>query len=73
MPEMDGLKALPEIKKESPATVVVMCSSLTDKARILKFKEAGADFYILKPFDREKVENVMRQAIEVAEHRQRRG
>jgi len=71
MPEMDGMRALPEIKKESPNTVVVICSSLTDKARILKFKEAGADFYILKPFDREKVEDVMRQAIEIVEHRQR--
>lgn len=69
MPEMDGMKALPEIKKESPNTVVVICSSLTDKAKVLQFKEAGADFYVLKPFDREKIEDVMRKATEIVEHR----
>jgi two-component system, chemotaxis family, chemotaxis protein CheY len=67
MPKLDGMKALPEIKKENPNTVVVVCSSLSDKVKILAFKNAGADFYILKPFEREKFEDVIRQAIEILE------
>ncbi len=69
MPKLDGLRALPEIKKESPNTVVVICSSISDKVKVLQFKDAGADFYLLKPFDREKFDEVMRQAIEIIEHR----
>ncbi|MCX6133295.1 MAG: response regulator [Ignavibacteriales bacterium] len=65
MPELDGIKALPEIKKESPNTVVVICSSLSDKSKVMAFKNAGADFYILKPFDRERFEEVINQAIEI--------
>jgi two-component system chemotaxis response regulator CheY len=68
MPKLDGLRALPEIKKENPNTVVVICSSMSDKEKVLQFKNAGADFYILKPFDREKFDEVMRQAIEIIEH-----
>jgi two-component system, chemotaxis family, chemotaxis protein CheY len=68
MPKLDGLRALPEIKKESPNTVVVICSSISDKVKVLQFKDAGADFYLLKPFDREKFDEVMRQAIEIIEH-----
>jgi DNA-binding NarL/FixJ family response regulator len=68
MPKLDGMKALPEIKKESPNTVVVICSSISEKAKVLQFKNAGADLYLLKPFDRERFEEVMRQAIEILEH-----
>jgi two-component system chemotaxis response regulator CheY len=67
MPKLDGMRALPEIKKENPSTVVIICSSLSDKEKVLQFKNAGADFYILKPFNREKFEEVVRQAIEIIE------
>jgi DNA-binding response OmpR family regulator len=65
MPKLDGLKALQEIKKDSPNTVVVICSSLSDKEKVMQFRSAGADFYILKPFPREKFEEVIYQAIEI--------
>jgi two-component system, chemotaxis family, chemotaxis protein CheY len=68
MPKLDGIRALPEIKKYSPNTVVVICSSLSEKDKVLQFKNAGADFYILKPFDREKFEEVIRQAVEIIEN-----
>ena len=68
MPKLDGIKALPEIKKENPNTVVVICSSMSDKAKVLQFKDAGADFYILKPFDRKKFEEVIQQAVEIIEN-----
>lgn len=71
MPEMDGITALPQIKKESPNSIVIVSSSLTEKARILQFKEAGADFYLLKPYEREKFEDVVRTAIAFLEDRQR--
>ena len=71
MPTMDGLTALREIKKESPNTVVVISSSLSEKAKVLRFKEAGADFYLLKPYDRALFEEVTGKAIAILEIRMR--
>lgn len=51
MPEMDGLAAIPEIKKLSPQTRIIMFSSHTTKgARLtLQALENGADDFITKP------------------------
>ncbi len=51
MPEMDGITALPEIKKVSPGTKVIMVSTLTEKnaATSLVSLSAGASDYIQKP------------------------
>lgn len=51
MPEMDGLEAIPEIKRLSPKTRIIMFSTHTTKgARLtLKALELGADDFIAKP------------------------
>lgn len=67
MPEMDGLTALREIKRSSPETIVAISSSLSEKARVLEFKQAGADFYLLKPYKREKLEEVTTMAMAMLE------
>ncbi|HTX17192.1 MAG TPA: response regulator [Bacteroidota bacterium] len=51
MPEKDGLTALREIKSFDPASLVVMTTSLAEREKVLQFKEAGANFYLLKPFE----------------------
>ncbi len=64
MPEMGGLEVLREIKKESPGTVVVVMSSISAREEILQFKEAGADHYLLKPFETEKFDEALKKIIE---------
>ncbi len=55
MPEMDGitclkaLRALPLV----PRPVIVMCTTESSVLRIRQALEAGADEYIMKPYDRE--------------------
>jgi DNA-binding NarL/FixJ family response regulator len=48
MPIMDGLTALPEIKKLYPNVKVVMLSFLNDHSVISKMMELGANSYITK-------------------------
>jgi len=48
MPIMDGLTALPEIKKLYPGVKVVMLSFLNDHSVISKMMELGANSYITK-------------------------
>jgi two-component system chemotaxis response regulator CheY len=61
MPEMGGLEVLREIKKESPGTVVVIMSSISAREEILQFKEAGADHYLLKPFETGKFDEALKK------------
>lgn len=51
MPVMDGLSALPGILKASPATKVIMCSSLTERGAgvTMKAMSLGAVECIVKP------------------------
>ncbi|GAB6188995.1 response regulator [Marinitoga arctica] len=59
MPIMDGIKALSEIKKYDPEAKIIMVSALGHKMRVLEAIEKGASYYIIKPFDSEKVVNTI--------------
>jgi CheY-like chemotaxis protein len=59
MPEMGGLEVLQSVKKDSPGIIVVMMSSISAREEILQFKEAGADSYLLKPFENQKFDEVL--------------
>jgi len=59
MPEMGGLEVLQAVKKDSPGIIVVMMSSISAREEILQFKEAGADSYLLKPFENQKFDEVL--------------
>jgi CheY-like chemotaxis protein len=63
MPELDGLSILKEIKKEKPKTIVIFSSSLSVREKILEFKAAGADYYLLKPYQPLKFFEMMEKAI----------
>jgi two-component system chemotaxis response regulator CheY len=69
MPEMDGLTALQEIKKLSVQTIVVMTTSLSEREKVLKFKEAGADYYLLKPFEDTKLVDTLQKIIATLDQR----
>jgi len=69
MPEMDGLTALQEIKKIHPAAIVVMTTSLSEKEKVLQFKEAGASYYLLKPFVNEKFDETLAKVLAILAQR----
>ena len=58
MPVMDGLEFLRELRGREAIDQprVVFCTTENDMAHIRTAMEAGADEYIMKPFDREIIE-----------------
>lgn len=63
MPRMDGLALLERLKKIYPSTPVVMLTTETDKAKMVKAKELGATGWIIKPFDAEKLVKVIQMVV----------
>jgi DNA-binding NarL/FixJ family response regulator len=53
MPIMDGITALPEIKKISPNTKVIMLTMVDDNSMVAKLMELGANSYLTKTSDSE--------------------
>ncbi len=51
MPEMNGIDAVKEIKKEFPDAKVIMCSAMGQQKMVVEAIEAGAKDFIVKPFD----------------------
>jgi len=53
MPEMDGITCLRELRAMNlePRPVVVMCTTENGMSKIREALEAGADEYIMKPYD----------------------
>jgi two-component system chemotaxis response regulator CheY len=54
MPVMDGFEFLKQLRRlpDGAAPKVVFCTSENDVAHIARAMHAGADEYIMKPFDR---------------------
>ena len=63
MPEMDGITALPEIIAAAPKTKVIMCSAMGQQSMVVDAIKAGANDFIVKPFQKARVvqaiENVL--------------
>jgi len=55
MPEMDGISCLRKLRAMAlePRPAVVMCTTESGMPKICEALEAGADEYIMKPYDRE--------------------
>ena len=55
MPEMDGITCLRALRAMplDPRPLVVMCTTENSVSKIREALEAGADEYIMKPYDRE--------------------
>jgi two-component system chemotaxis response regulator CheY len=53
MPEMDGISCLRALRAMdlSPRPIVVMCTTESGMGKICEALEAGADEYIMKPYD----------------------
>jgi len=61
MPGMDGLEALPVIRRVAPGTAVVVFSGFTEARMASLVLEAGADRYIEKGEPLERVREVVRE------------
>jgi two-component system chemotaxis response regulator CheY len=64
LPELDGISALREIMAEDPRAVVVMISALGQKDEVLASIQAGARDFVIKPFDRERVQATVGRLLE---------
>ncbi|MCR5203106.1 MAG: response regulator [Lachnospiraceae bacterium] len=63
MPVMDGLEALKRIKKIDQAAKVVMCSAMGQQEIVIESIKCGANDFIVKPFQSEKVIEAVKRAI----------
>jgi two-component system chemotaxis response regulator CheY len=59
MPEMTGIEALKEIMAIDSGANVIMCSALGQDSLVMEALDAGAKDFIVKPFQPEKVLDVV--------------
>ena len=59
MPEMDGIEALKAIRAADPNATIVMCSAMGQQNLMVEALQAGAKEFIVKPFQAEKVLEVI--------------
>jgi signal transduction histidine kinase len=65
MPEMDGFELCRQIRKsEAIKTIpIILLTRLNDPADVLRSLEAGANYFISKPYDNESLLSLVRQAL----------
>jgi two-component system chemotaxis response regulator CheY len=63
MPQMGGIQTLVLLKKIDAEAVVIMVSSMAGKEKIVECARAGARHYILKPFEEDKVAEVLNKVV----------
>ncbi|MBF0303242.1 MAG: response regulator [Desulfamplus sp.] len=64
MPGMGGIEFLREIKRKYPYVQVIMVSSTEDTRNLLEAYEAGANDFVVKPFDRKDIIKAINNTIE---------
>lgn len=64
MPIMDGITALPDIKKLYPNTRVIMLTMMDDHSMITKLMELGANSYLTKTSDSEIIYEAIKTCFE---------
>lgn len=65
MPEMNGIDAVREIKKEFPDAKIIMCSAMGQQKMVVEAIEAGAKDFIVKPFDESRVLNAINRVLSI--------
>ena len=68
MPEMTGIEALKEIMESNPEANVIMCSALGQDSLVMEALDAGAKDFIVKPFQPEKVLDVVVRILDERGH-----
>jgi two-component system chemotaxis response regulator CheY len=60
LPGRDGLTIAAELIQKHPEAVVIICSSLSAREKVLAAQKAGVAFFLLKPFEPEKLKSVVK-------------
>lgn len=66
MPDRDGNEALGDILAVDPTARVVMISALGQKNQVLAAIKAGAQDFVVKPFDHERVRETLARLLDPA-------
>lgn len=64
MPGMGGIEFLRTIKREYPYVQVIMVSSTEDSKNLLEAYEAGANDFVVKPFNHKDIINALNNTME---------
>ena len=59
MPQLGGLECLRLLKRVDPKVAAIMVSSISSQETVISCLKEGAKHYILKPYDEEKIKQVM--------------
>ena len=63
MPKMDGIEALSLIRKDDPEARVVMVSAAGQREKMVEALKRGAQDFVTKPFDEEKVVSTLKDVL----------
>lgn len=66
MPGMDGLQTLRAMRRQEPRTLVVLMTAYGTTQTVIEAMKAGAYEYIQKPFNIDKIRQVVRDAVRAA-------
>ncbi len=67
MPRMDGIQLLKKIRREAPATTVIMITAYGTVKNAVEAMKLGAFDYVLKPFSPDELEITVKKALEFHE------
>lgn len=63
MPEMEGIEAVKRIKQEDPKAKVIMCSAMGQQLMVVQAIQAGANDFVVKPFQPDRVLEAVKKAL----------
>ena len=63
MPNMDGLTFLRKIREKGIKIPVIMCTTESEKSRVIQSLQAGANNYVVKPFTAEALAEKIDQTV----------
>ena len=63
VPEMDGIEAVKQIKAVNPAAKVIMCSAMGQQSMVMDAIKAGANDFIVKPFQADRVLEAVKKIV----------
>ena len=55
MPNMSGIEAVKEIRASGNKVPIIMCTTETEKKRVIEAMKAGANNFVIKPFEPETI------------------
>ncbi len=63
MPEMDGIRAVTEIKKNHQNAKIIMCSAMGQQGMVIDAIKAGAKDFVVKPFSADRIKEALEKVL----------